>query len=497
MSESLAGFLLATAETRPDLRIGVVDGGLTLREAVDAGLRVAGALEAAGLGPGARIAIVEGTSDAWFAFWIGCQLAGVETALVNPSYPPDLLAKMMRRLEPAAVATASGEPPRDEPAATRRIGFGGAAGGALTIDGVAVAGEPSDAAGGLARGALETAGYMHTSGTSGPPKFCAQSHRYFLRLARFIADTFCLSPADVVFAPLPAFHVNPLGYGFLGALAGLADTRTTSRFSASSFWPAACEVGATVLVLHGPPVEILKRRTDGADAAGHRVRAAFLGDQEFLTRFGVPLSFSGYGSTEAAGLCHAWTWRRGEPVELPEGMTRLGGRPRHDVEWELAPDGEIRVREREPGVLFSGYMEHGRLEPVTDADGWFATGDLGRRDDDGRLVFIERRSDSVRVKGEYVPLMYVEAAFAEADGVADVAAWKRPGELGDDELVLYVIPAADELPLDAIRAAAARLPAFMRPAAVGRITEIPRDPGIRKVQRRRLDADAASEWVEL
>lgn len=497
MSENLAGFLLATAKARPDLRIGTVDGGLALGDAVEAGLRVAGALEERGLGPGARIAIVEGTSDDWLAFWIGTQLAGAEPALVNPSYPPDLLATMIARLEPAAVATASGQTSWQAPGSARQIGFAGADAGKLTVDGAEVGAAAASGAGGLGRRGLDSAGYMHTSGTSGTPKFCTQSHRYFLRLARFIADTFCLSPADVVFAPLPAFHVNPLGYGFLGALAGLADTRTTSRFSASRFWTEAREVGATVLVLHGPPVEILKRRTDGADAAGHRVRAAFLADQEFLSRFDVPLSFSGYGSTEAAGLCHTWTWRRGERVELPEGMTRLGGRPRHDVEWDLAPDGEILVRGREEGVLFSGYLDQGRLEPATDTNGWFATGDLGRRDEDGRLVFIERRSDSVRVKGEYVPLMYVEAAFAEVAGVADVAAWKRSGELGDDELVLYVAPEDGEMPVEALRAAAETLPAFMRPAALARVESIPRDPGVKKVQRRRLSPDAAIELVEL
>ena len=42
---------------------------------------------------------------------------------------------------------------------------------------------------GLDRAALDLAGYMHTSGTTGTPKFCAQTHEYFLRLGRFIADS--------------------------------------------------------------------------------------------------------------------------------------------------------------------------------------------------------------------------------------------------------------------------------------------------------------------
>jgi acyl-CoA synthetase (AMP-forming)/AMP-acid ligase II len=225
------------------------------------------------------------------------------------------------------------------------------------------------------------------------------------------------------------------------------------------------------------------------------VRAVFLGDQQFLDRFNVPLAMSAYGSTEAGGISHSWLWRRGEHVEAPEGMTRVGGRSRPDIDWAIGDDGEIRLRGREPGVLFSGYFgEQGLIGDVDEA-GWLATGDLGRRDSEGRLVFIERRTESVRVKGEYVPLSHVEAAFAALPDVADVAAWKRPGDLGDD-LVLYVVPLGGTLPIEAIKSVASSLPKFMKPVAVTRVTEIPRDPGVQKVQRRRL-SDGRPDWVEL
>ena len=38
-------------------------------------------------------------------------------------------------------------------------------------------------------------------------------------------------------APLPLFHINPLGYGIIGALTAGADALTVSKFSASRFWP--------------------------------------------------------------------------------------------------------------------------------------------------------------------------------------------------------------------------------------------------------------------
>lgn len=83
-----------------------------------------------------------------------------------------------------------------------------------------------------------------------------------------------------------------------------ADALTVSKFSARRFWPSVVSEQVTVLVLHAPPVEILKRATTGGDSAGHRVRTMFYADAEFLRRFAITAAVSGYGSTEAGGVSH-------------------------------------------------------------------------------------------------------------------------------------------------------------------------------------------------
>jgi long-subunit acyl-CoA synthetase (AMP-forming) len=299
----------------------------------------------------------------------------------------------------------------------------------------------------------DVAGYMHTSGTEGLPKFCIQSHEYFLRLGRHFAGQLNLTAADRLLAPLPLFHINPFGYGFLGALSAAADFVGAERFSATEFWPLVVRENVTVLVLHGPPAAILKQRGRGDGWTPHRVRAMFYADAEFLETFEVGLGVSAYGSTEVGGISHSRIWRRGDRPSIPEPMSHYGGEVRHDLEWALTDDDEILVRGREPGAMFSGYMRSEGIDAACDADGWFHTGDVGRRE--GRdLVFIERRSESIRVKGEYVPIPLVERHFAGLPGVSDLALWKRPGALGGDQLDLYVV--ASELPVDAIRQAWAR-----------------------------------------
>ena len=110
-------------------------------------------------------------------------------------------------------------------------------------------------------------------------------------------------------------------------------------------------------------------------------------------------------------------------------------------------------------------------------------------------MFIERASESIRVKGEFVPIGYVEQRFASVDTLHDVAVWRRSSDLVDDEIVLYVV--GDAIPTEAISAVSDELPVFMRPAAAARLAEIPRDSGVGKVRRRLLDEATVLEWADL
>ncbi|MCY4425203.1 MAG: class I adenylate-forming enzyme family protein [Acidimicrobiaceae bacterium] len=500
---NLAELVCDRVRRRPDARFGMAgDTTPTLEQAAGPAMAAAGALEAAGAGFGRRVALIGTTSDSYLTAWLALVLAGAETAMVNPDYPDELLAEMLAQLAPDAVVWVGREVSAEvAPNAVHLDGSSLAQG--LLRRGTAPRSEIQLGSGltglagapGLARDRFDAAGWMHTSGTTGVPKFCEQTHEYFLRLGRFIADSMCFSETDTVLAPLPMFHINPLGYGVIGGLTGGVDVLGLERFSARGFWPLVRACGATVLILHAPPVEILKRATTAEDAAGHRVSRMFFADPDFLETFGVPLGFSAYGSTEAGGLCHIWAWRRGDRPELAEGMSRYGGRARHEVQWRIDDGGEIHVRADREGVLFSGYRRADGLLRPFDEDGWFATGDLGRTDEAGNLVFIERRSESIRVKGEFVPIGYVEQRFASVDGIDDVAVWRRDSDLVDDEIVLYMT--GESIPTGAILATSADLPGFMRPTTVARVGDIPRDSGVGKVRRRLLGGVAVLEQADL
>jgi crotonobetaine/carnitine-CoA ligase len=180
---------------------------------------------------------------------------------------------------------------------------------------------------------------------------------------------------------------------------------------------------------------------------------------------------------------------------VPEGLARYGGRCRHELEWRVSQDGEIELRPNRENVMFSGYQRGSILVNPFNDDGWFKTGDLGRVDELGNLIFIERLSESIRVKGEFVPISYVEDTFSKVDCIKDVAIWRRPSHLVDDEIVMYVeIRENREIDLVQISEVRQKLPAFMQPIVMLVIDQIPRDAGVGKIRRRQLsDCNVISE----
>ncbi|MDT4902970.1 MAG: carnitine-CoA ligase [Pseudonocardiales bacterium] len=464
---NLARSIVDQSRRRPDLRLGTVDDQITI---VDALGHAAAHAQACGLRPGQKVALVASTSTDYVITWLACLLAGAPVALVNPNYPNELVDRMLAPLAPDVVLRA------DDIARARAFG-------------------PADvhALPGLDADPFDVVSYMHTSGTTGLPKFCTQTHDYFARLAAAMAGALELTPTDRVLAPLPLFHINPMGYGMITALLTGADVLTVGKFSASGFWPAVVGEQVSVLILHAPPVEILKKATTTGDAHGHRVRSMFYADRDFLHRFDIPAAVSGYGSTEAGGVSHLHRWTASD--DIPEDASRHGGAGRADIEWRLDDHGTIFVRERTRAALFDGYVTDTGLNTGRDAAGWFDTGDLGRAEREDYLVFLERSAESIRVKGEFVPIPFVENHLAAVAGLNDHAIWKRKGALVDEEVVLYVV--SDALPLDELRVRIDELPTFMRPVAVARVDALPRDAAAGKVQRRLLGQRPVLDWVEL
>lgn len=494
-NQNLSQLITSAAKRSPQALFGTDTVSVPLVDALEVARKLARQLGAAGLRRGSTVAFIGITSEHYLILWMASQLVGVRTALINPHYPQELLRDMLVDLRPEAVAFFDDKFAAPASAGWRQLDASRAWAGEVTLSGVAAAaaaladGDPAaDPAewGALCEGS-EIASYMHTSGTSGRPKFCAQSHTYFIRLGRFIADSMGYTWRDVVYAPMPMFHINPLGYGVVAGLTAGASVFGTSRFSSGEFWSTVKRIGATAAVLHGTPLKMLLNDTTPQDSNGHSLRCVFFASEAFLTKFIVPMGITLYGSTEAGGLCHLWQLRAGDAEPAVEGPTQYAGRCRFDMEATLSDEGEILVRQLSENTMFSGYLRDGAIDPSVDEQGWFHTGDRGRMDQYGNLVFIERLSEAIRVNGEYVPIDYVERKLETEAGLTEFALWSRPDEVSGQRAVLFVTdPAFD---LARTTAVIGTLPKIMRPVEILLIAALPRDTGVNKVQRRRLSGE--------
>ncbi len=125
---------------------------------------------------------------------------------------------------------------------------------------------------------------------------------------------------------------------------------------------------------------------------------------EFWAGFGIVI-MDAWGLTETTGVA---------TTNSPRTGFRIGsvGRPVESVEIRLAEDGEIEVRGES---VFSGYLQpDGSVRSVLDADGWLATGDIGRTDEDGYLWLTDRKKEMIVTStGKNVSPALVENALKE------------------------------------------------------------------------------------
>src|SRR6185312_16961120 len=146
--------------------------------------------------------------------------------------------------------------------------------------------------------------------------------------------------------------------------------------------------------------------------------------------------------------------------------------PLDGVEVRVAGDGEIHLR---GPMLLRAYR--GRRAPTAaiDADGWFATGDVGRWLPDGRLHVDGRRGELIVTGGENVWPEPVEAALRTMPRVADVAVAGRPDPEWGERVVAWIVPAGTPPTLAELRDhVRATLPAFMAPRELRLIEVVPR-----------------------
>ncbi|MEM1333451.1 MAG: AMP-binding protein, partial [Actinomycetota bacterium] len=207
-----------------------------------------------------------------------------------------------------------------------------------------------------------------------------------------------------------------------------------------------------------------------------------------------------YGMTETipAVLSDRATTPRPDALGTPSPNCRV---ELHDEQGHPTPPGDVGevVVGGTPGhTLFAEYLDDPETTSASFRGAWFRTGDRARVGADGRFEFDGRRSDVLKVSGENVSVVEVEAAVASHPDVFDVVVVGAPDPVRDEVPVAFVVPVGnrdhESLVGDLHAWAEQRLGKAKRPRAFTVVDELPRT-SVGKV-RKFLLSESASKHAD-
>lgn len=443
---SLATVLAEPARRTPD-KVAVVQGDLRITYSAlwrDA-LRYAAALRARGVAPGSRVALLAPNVVDFVRAYYGILAAG---GVVVP------IPTLLNGDEAAYLVSHSGAELLLHHVEFADVGSRAATSAgveAVDVSSFAEGAEPMRAP--MLREADDAAVIFYTSGTTGRPKGAVLTHLNLVLNATvnaFDANPFLRE--DVVMGCLPLFHT----------FGQSVSMNSTFRVGATLLLQPRFEPGAAIELMHregatlffGVPtmyVQLLEAAPAAAElprlrdcvSGGASLPGAVL--EQFEKVFDTTV-FEGYGLSETSPTA---------TVNQPWFGTRTGtvGHPVWGVEVEVADEavddrielvpagelGEIVVRGHN---VFAGYLDDPAATAEVMVDGWFRTGDIGRKDDEGFISIVDRKKDLVIRGGFNVYPREVEEALMRYPGVGQVAVIGVPDPEKGEEVCAVVVPSA-------------------------------------------------------
>ncbi len=484
-------FRLAARRTPDAVAVREGDLELTYAQLAGAAAEQARRLRELGVGRGDRVLVALDRSIAEVVAVLGTAWAGAAYVGVDLDQPEAQVRHILAKAAPKAALVVS-------PDAVAHLGVPACATWEPSW-------QPSDTEP-AATGADDLAYIAFTSGSTGLPKGVAVPHRAIVRLVHepefvhFGPDDRVLRLSPLAFDASTLELWGPLAGGAALEVypAGLPSPTELSGFlldrGVTVAWLTA---GLFRLVEEFAPAGLggLRQLITGGDVVPHAHVA------RVLERHPGLVVTNGYGPTENTTFTTTHSVTSADEVDgpLPIG-TPLPGTRVHvlDRRHRVVPPGAVGELYAAGDGLAHGYVDDaaetarafGRFSPDV-PERLYRTGDLVRVDRAGRLRFLGRRDDQVKLRGFRIELSAIADVLAADPRVRDAAVVVTEGDSADKRLLAAIVPADPAVGTDELRDLVAdRLPAYMVPSLWAVVDRLP-VTGNGKVDRRALAAVAA------
>ncbi|MDF5753158.1 AMP-binding protein [Spongiactinospora sp. TRM90649] len=441
----------------PDIEaIVTADDRVTYAELAEEVARIRAALTAAGIGHGDRVGVCLGNGPRWVALFVAIGSVGAVTVPVNTRFTAGEVEYTLQHARISTLFVADRVLSVDFIAMLRELGIGHA--GTPTcpalpdLKSVVALGEnvPSWAtawsdfvdAGSDVGDVPPTAGpddillVQYTSGTTSRPKGVLLTHSSMCADAFFAGVRLGLRTGDRYHSARPFFHVAGSTLSVLASIQHATTLVTMPRFEPGEalrlFEVERCTHFSgndtiALMLLNHPDRPQRKLHLRGAWVAASPTVI-----RRVIDELGATECVAAYGLSEASPNVSLSAWWEDEAVRV-SGAMRV--QPGVEVRIRALDDGSD-CAPGEPGSILvrgwnvmRGYLDDPEQTAATiDADGWLFTGDIGILDEAGRLQFVGRTKDIIRVGGENVAPADIEDALHRHPGVRQAAVVGVPHE---------------------------------------------------------------------
>jgi long-chain acyl-CoA synthetase len=328
---------------------------------------------------------------------------------------------------------------------------------------------------------------IYTSGTTGKPKGCLLTHGNLIANARQISQWLQFTKDDRLLTIMPLFHMNAVSVTTMSALYAGGSTVVSPRFSASRFWQIISHYEITSFGSVATMLSMLLTTYPDGVPAGlktDQLRFAMCGSApvpaEVMQRFEETFSclvIEGYGLSEST--CRS-TFNPPDQHRRPGSCGMAIGNEMKVVDeedWEV-PNGELGEILLRGDNILKGYYKNDEATATAFRNGWFHTGDVGYRDDDGFFYIVDRKSDMIIRGGENIYPREIDEVLYQHPAVAAAATIGVPDPLYGEEVTAFVVlkedkgASEDEL----IKYCRERLADYKTPKTIRIVASIPKGP---------------------